>query len=72
LIEYIYFGLCVWVFGLVRVCLHPPRTHRLRQFFNVCFCTAFGIAKVDKYLVVEQSLLSFLGYFFAWCVAFKG
>ena len=36
------------------------------QFFNVCFCAAFGIAKVNKYLVAKQELGSFLAYFFAW------
>jgi low temperature requirement protein LtrA len=35
----------------------------------VCFCTAFGVAKVDKYLVADQSLVDFAAYFFAWWYA---
>jgi hypothetical protein len=32
----------------------------------VAFCAAFGVAKVDKYLVVSQSASLFMCYFWAW------
>jgi len=45
---------------------NPGGLSSTEQFFNVCFCTAFGVGKVDKYLVKDQSIVSFLAYFFAW------
>jgi len=45
---------------------NPGGLSSTEQFFNVCFCAAFGIAKVDKYLVATQSIPLFLAYFFAW------
>ena len=45
---------------------NPGGLSSTEQFFNVAFCAAFGISKVDKYLVFEQSLPKFLAYFSAW------